>query len=453
MNHAHGRYSKYLRLINISIHILLINLTFWYFDKSINNNPSHILFINFSWLIIAYLSNFYNTYRYIDLTKLIARLILQFTVFTLAYFSFYALNQKLFDTSIQIKIFTVIFIGLLITRLVFFFALRTYRIHGGNYRRVIIIGNSVNEKDLQNFFINRTEFGYKYFGFFSDKKTNNKYYLGNIINTFDYILQNSIDEIYCSLGELTKEQIKKFIRFADENYKTLKFIPKAENLITNELNVEYYDYIPVVTLRNNPLSRPLEKYAKRLLDIIFSLFVIVFILSWISPILLILIKLETKGSLFFKQTREGLNGNRFYCYKFRSMQPNNLENVIQTAKNDERITKIGKFIRKTSIDELPQFFNVFLGSMSVVGPRPHMVSQGNKFKEIVDKYTVRHFVKPGITGLAQIKGFRGEITKKADIQNRVKFDIFYIENWSFLLDIKIIVLTVLNAAKGEENAF
>jgi len=453
MNHTHGRYSKYLRLINISFNILLINLTFWYFDKSINNNPSHILFINFSWLIIAYLSNFYNTYRYIDLTKLIARLILQFTVFTLAYFSFYALNQKLFDTSIQIKIFTVVFIGLLITRLVFFFALRTYRIRGGNYRRVIIIGNSVNEKDLQNFFINRTEFGYKYFGFFSDKKTNNKYYLGNIIDTFDYIMQNSIDEIYCSLGELTKEQVKKFIRFADENYKTLKFIPKAENLITNELNVEYYDYIPVVTLRNNPLSRPLEKYAKRLLDIIFSLFVIVFILSWLSPILLILIKLETKGSLFFKQTREGLNGNRFYCYKFRSMQPNNLENVIQTAKNDERITKIGKFIRRTSIDELPQFFNVFLGSMSVVGPRPHMVSQGNKFKEIVDKYTVRHFVKPGITGLAQIKGFRGEITKKSDIQNRVKFDIFYIENWSLLLDIKIILLTILNAFKGEENAF
>ena len=135
------------------------------------------------------------------------------------------------------------------------------------------------------------------------------------------------------------------------------------------------------------------------------------------------------------------------------MQRNKLEDIIQTAKNDVRITKIGKFMRKASIDELPQFFNVFLGTMSVVGPRPHMVSQGNKFKEIVDKYTVRHFVKPGLTGLAQVKGFRGEITKTSDIQNRVKYDIFYIENWTLLLDIKIILLTILNAFKGEENAF
>jgi len=188
-------------------------------------------------------------------------------------------------------------------------------------------------------------------------------------------------------------------------------------------------------------------------DIIFSLIVIVFILSWLTPILFILIKLESKGSLFFKQEREGLNGQRFYCYKFRSMKRNKLENVIQTSRNDDRITKIGSFIRRTSIDELPQFINAFLGSMSVVGPRPHMISQGDKFKKIVDKYAVRHFVKPGVTGLAQIKGFRGEITKTSDIQNRVKYDVFYIENWSLLHDIKIIVLTILNAVKGEENAF
>jgi len=371
----------------------------------------------------------------------------------LAYFSFYALSQKLFDTSIQIKIFTVVFIGLLITRLFFFFALRVYRIRGGNFRRVLIVGNSNNDKDLQDFFINRTEFGYKYSGFFSDKATNNKYCLGKIENAFNYMLQNDIDEIYCSLSVLTKEQIQKFIKFADENYKTLKFIPKAENLITNELNVEYYDYIPVVTLRKNPLSRPLEKYAKRLFDIIFSLLVIVFILSWLIPILFILVKIESNGPLFFKQIREGLNSKRFECYKFRSMRRNKLENEIQTSKNDERITKIGKFIRKTSIDELPQFFNVFLGSMSVIGPRPHMISQGNKFKEIIEKYSVRHFVKPGVSGLAQVKGFRGEITKKTDIQNRVILDLFYIENWSLLLDIKIILLTILNVFKGEENAF
>jgi len=252
---------------------------------------------------------------------------------------------------------------------------------------------------------------------------------------------------------LTKEQIKKFIKFSEDNYKTLKFIPKEENLLTSELNVEYYDYIPIVNLRKNPLSKLLESTVKRLFDIFFSLSVIVLIMSWLTPILFILIKLESKGSLFFKQVREGLNGKRFNCFKFGSMKRNKLENVVQTSRNDERITKMGSFIRKTSIDELPQFINVFLGSMSVVGPRPHMISQGDKFKKIVDKYAVRHFVKPGVTGLAQVKGFRGEITKTSDIQNRVKYDIFYIENWSLLLDIKIIVLTVLNSFKGEENAF
>ena len=135
------------------------------------------------------------------------------------------------------------------------------------------------------------------------------------------------------------------------------------------------------------------------------------------------------------------------------MYRNDLEDVIQTKKTDNRITKVGKFIRKTSIDELPQFINVFLGSMSVVGPRPHMLSQGNIFKDVVDKYTVRHFVKPGITGLAQIKGCRGEIASKTDIQNRIKYDLFYIENWSFLLDVKIIILTALNALNGDEKAY
>ncbi|MFK5889550.1 MAG: undecaprenyl-phosphate glucose phosphotransferase [Flavobacteriaceae bacterium] len=446
-------YSKYLKLINISVHLVILNLTFWYFDKSIGTNLSHILFINMSWLIIAYLSNFYSTYRYIDLTKLIARLILQFILFTLSYFSFYALSRVNFNIFIQAKIFITLFPSLLTVRLFFFFSLRAYRKQGGNYRRVIIIGNSVKEKELQDFFINRTEFGYKFFGFFSKEKTKNKYYLGNINNAFDFVTQNGIDEIYCSLGVLTKEQIKKFIKFSEDNYKTLKFIPKEENLLTSELNVEYYDYIPIVNLRKNPLSKLLESTVKRLFDIFFSLFVIVLILSWLTPILFILIKIESKGPLFFKQVREGLNGKRFNCFKFRSMKRNKLENVVQTSRNDERITKMGSFIRKTSIDELPQFINVFLGSMSVVGPRPHMISQGDKFKKIVDKYAVRHFVKPGVTGLAQVKGFRGEITKTSDIQNRVKYDIFYIENWSLLLDIKIIVLTVLNSFKGEENAF
>lgn len=185
----------------------------------------------------------------------------------------------------------------------------------------------------------------------------------------------------------------------------------------------------------------------------FSLIVILGLLSWLTPVLAILITLESKGPVFFRQSRNGVDNREFYCYKFRSMAPNHDADNYQATKNDMRITKIGKIIRSTSIDELPQFYNVFFGTMSVVGPRPHMVKHTNEYSDKVDKYMVRHFVKPGITGLAQVRGYRGEIEKDADILNRTKFDIFYIENWSMFLDIKIMVQTVINAVKGEAKAY
>ncbi len=176
-------------------------------------------------------------------------------------------------------------------------------------------------------------------------------------------------------------------------------------------------------------------------------------MSWLTPILALIIKLESKGPVFFIQKRNGLNYKEFNCYKFRSMYVNDRADLELVSKNDVRITKVGKFIRKTSIDELPQFFNVFMGEMSVVGPRPHMVSVANLYAAKVDKFMVRHFVKPGITGLAQTKGYRGEVETEADIINRVKYDIFYMENWSILLDIEIIFKTIYHILKGDEKAF
>ena len=219
------------------------------------------------------------------------------------------------------------------------------------------------------------------------------------------------------------------------------------------MKYEYYDYIPILSIRAIPLQESLSKFIKRLFDILFSSCIIIFVLSWLTPILAILIKLESKGPVFFKQSRNGFNYKEFDCYKFRSMTPNKDAHLYQATKGDLRITKVGAFIRKTSIDELPQFFNVLFGDMSVVGPRPHMVSHTNMYARRIDKFMVRHFVKPGITGLAQISGFRGEIEEDKDIINRVKYDIFYIENWSILLDLKIIFQTIVNAVKGEEKAY
>ena len=169
--------------------------------------------------------------------------------------------------------------------------------------------------------------------------------------------------------------------------------------------------------------------------------------------LAIIIKIESKGAVFFKQKRNGLDSKEFYCFKFRSMMPNPEANLHQVSRNDKRITKVGRLLRKTSCDELPQFYNVLLGDMSVVGPRPHMVSHTHMYAENVDKFMIRHFIKPGITGLAQISGCRGEVETDQDIINRVKYDIFYLENWSLLLDLKIVIQTVLNAVKGEKKAY
>jgi lipopolysaccharide/colanic/teichoic acid biosynthesis glycosyltransferase len=170
------------------------------------------------------------------------------------------------------------------------------------------------------------------------------------------------------------------------------------------------------------------------------------------PIIAIIIKLNSKGPVFFKQKRTGLGNEDFWCWKFRTMHVNQNADVVQATKKDARITSTGGFFRRHSIDELPQFFNVLLGNMSVVGPRPHMLKHTEEYSEIIDKYMVRHFIKPGITGLAQVKGYRGETITPDMMERRIKLDIFYMENWSFLLDIKIIFLTVWNILREEENA-
>ena len=181
--------------------------------------------------------------------------------------------------------------------------------------------------------------------------------------------------------------------------------------------------------------------------------VIIFLLSWLLPLLFIAVKINSKGPFLFKQKRDGINGNQFLCFKIRSMKVNAVSDQISAIKNDDRITKIGYILRKTSLDELPQFFNVLIGDMSIVGPRPHMNIQTKKYINDIDNYLTRNSVKPGITGLAQVSGYRGEVKKTSDIVNRVRLDIFYIENWSFLLDLKIIVLTFFHMLRGQKNAY
>ncbi|WP_179344646.1 undecaprenyl-phosphate glucose phosphotransferase [Winogradskyella ursingii] len=445
-----GRYSGYLRPISYLIDLSIINLVAYYYLLKPEDFLTFSTFISISWVLLSVYTRFYEVYRYtrpVNILTLIAR---QSILFLLLAFAFSGLYHEL-DVYPRPTVIYAFTCSLLITIFKFtvYYLLQKYRTSfGGNYRSTVILGLNKKTLALENFFKRNPEYGYSHKKSFSFK---NK---GQSLNeAFQYILEEGIDEIYCSISEMTNTQIADIVDFADNNLKILKFIPDSKEIYSKKLKYEYYDYIPVLTLRTIPLEDSVNMFLKRSFDILFASFIIVFILSWLTPIIAILIKIESKGPVFFKQSRNGFNYKEFDCYKFRSMTPNKEAHLYQATKGDQRVTKIGKFIRKTSIDELPQFFNVLFGDMSVVGPRPHMVSHTNMYAKKIDKFMVRHFVKPGITGLAQISGFRGEVETDKDIIGRVKFDIFYIENWSLLLDLKIIVQTFMNAVKGEEKAY
>ncbi|WP_233266003.1 undecaprenyl-phosphate glucose phosphotransferase [Formosa sp. L2A11] len=446
-----GRYSGYLRPISYAIDLSIINGLALMFFFPIVHPLLYISLVSSIWIILSLYSNFYEVYRFTREVTIMSLLLKQAVLFTLIVFAYFGFRHHLnIKTSIVLSYVGSVFGLITLAKFTIFYLLQKYRASfGGNVRNTVIIGRSRQTSALSTFFTKNPEYGYSLKKVFSLKDKNQV----ALEACFHFIKVNKIDEIYCSIAELSNNQILQVVSFADNNLKILKFLPDNKEIYTKKLKYEYYDFIPILSLRNIPLQEDVNLFFKRLFDIAFSVLIIVFILSWLTPILAIIIKLESKGPVFFKQSRNGFNYKEFQCYKFRSMTPNTKANMYQATKGDLRVTKVGKFIRKTSIDELPQFYNVFFGDMSVVGPRPHMVSHTHMYAKRIDKFMVRHFVKPGITGLAQVSGFRGEVETDKDIINRVKYDIFYIENWSILLDIKIIFQTMLNALKGEDKAY
>lgn len=446
-----GRYSGFLRPISYVIDLLIINLLAYRFFEGNFIYLNFILFISFSWIIIVLRSHFYEIYRFTRVTNILSLIFKQGILFLLLVFAFFGFYRDLDADPLQILryIFEVLVI-ITIAKIGVYYLLKKYRLlMKGNLRRVVIIGLNQKTDQLRKFFLENPEYGYVLLKTFDlDTESGEK-----LQDCFDYIDKNRIDEIYSSVSKLSNKELNLLIDYCDNNLKILKFLPDNKEIYSKRLDFTYYGYLPILSLRKIPIDEPFNKFIKRSFDVVLSLFVIVAILSWLTPILGLIIKLESKGPVFFKQKRNGLDYKEFYCYKFRSMRPNPDAHLYQISKNDPRVTRIGKIIRKTSIDELPQFINVLKGEMSVVGPRPHMVSHTHMYAEKIDKFMVRHFIKPGITGLAQVSGYRGEVEDDNHIINRVKYDIFYLENWSLLLDIKIVFQTVYNALSGEEKAY
>lgn len=450
MNLKEKKYSGFIRPFSYVIDLIIINVFAFYIFPFHNNEIIYSFFVSFAWVIIAIYLGFYEVYRY---TKVIAILncalkqTILFTLFCLALELFY--SDFLYQKKVVFFVFTSLFLIVSIKLFIYYF-LRKYRILvGRNFRTVVLLGNTKNINPLKTFFTDNSDYGYKLIKVFTleDKKRE------KVDKCLSFVLESNIDEIYCATADLSDKQVRDIINFADNNLKTLKFIPDEKQILSGNVKFEYYDYIPVISSRNILQDETMNKIIKRVFDFLFSLIIIVGIMSWLTPIMAIIIKLESKGPVFFIQKRNGLNYKVFNCFKFRSMVLNDQTDSDLALKNDIKITKLGKFIRKTSIDELPQFFNVLWGDMSVVGPRPHPVSHNDKYALMADKFMARHFIKPGITGLAQSKGYRGEVETHEDIINRVKYDIFYMENWSILLDIEIIFKTIYNTLKGDKKAF
>lgn len=449
-----GRYSKFIRPISILIDLAVIAIvSFFVFKNLVSNVLLLIVYQYIGWVFIAYSIKFYGIYRFTTPIEIFSKICKQgilFLLVTIAFFPFY--KEVIFnERAIAIFIFLVLSL-VTVFKFSLFFYLKEYRIiTGSNYRNAVIIGFTPEAIRLKDLFETRKDYGYRFLGFFSDKKTNQNI-TGKLADLKPFLIENEIDEIYCSLNEVSNNYLKDLIDFADETNKTIKFIPDTKEIFSKNLKIDYYDFFPVLSLKQTMLNEPAVKIFKRTFDIVFSVLVIVFLLSWLTPLLAIIIKIESKGPVFFRQGRPGMDENEFICYKFRSMRMNKTTEK-EASKDDPRVTTIGKFMRKTSIDELPQFINVLFGEMSVVGPRPHLWSQNKEYGNKVKKYMIRHCVKPGITGLAQISGFRGEITRERDMINRIRFDIFYIENWSLILDLKIIFQTVINIFKGDKKAY
>lgn len=446
------KWSRYIMPFSLVAHLVTINVTLYLLTPVTYLNEWAIAWYNLSWLFIAWGLNFYSIERKERFVTKFFKFLRHYFIFSMAYFTLFAFMEFSFSIGYQIFVLGFLLFLLIFYRWFFFKVRRLYRLEGGNYVNVVILGEDKNLKWIQKIFA-EPDYGYRYKGYFHKNESKKKNYLGSVTNCFEYILNNHVDEIYCMVSQLSSSELHQLIDFADNNLIRLKLVPDNKEIFTRAMNVELFGPVPVLNLRNSPLEMNYAKYGKRFFDVLFSSFVLVFILSWLIPALFIVMRLESKGPLFFRQIRHGYNKKPFWCYKFRSMAVNELANSKMCSRDDPRITRLGRILRKTSIDELPQFINVLLGDMSVVGPRPHMETHTIQYSQSVNKYMVRHFAKPGITGLAQIKGYRGEVVRKSDIINRTKFDIFYLEKWNPLLDIKIIYYTIYNAIKGEEKAF
>ncbi len=465
MNRRNGR-SSFISYLVLSGDLLILILVYYllssggYFSALLSKDYffRHILLLLFfSYLPVFYLVKEQHKQRVFELDRLVR---LAFYTVAIHFMVFYILLNFLqihfFSRKFLISYFTLEFIFISIWWVLGRIIIKIYRKKGYNYRNVIILGAGKSGVELANKMKKDDSFGFRILGYFDDNEkidSGDIPLLGNISDVKDFLINNNVDHIYCALPVSQGDRILKLLDYAEKNLVRFYIIPGYYTYLKRKVDLHSFGGIPILSVLREPLENELNRGVKRLFDIVFSLFVLIFLFPLIFIFTAIAIRLSSPGPIFFRQMRTGLNGEDFACYKFRSMHVNKDSDKVQAVKNDPRKTKVGDFLRRSNLDEIPQFYNVLKGDMSVVGPRPHMLKHTEDYSALIDKYMIRHLVKPGLTGWAQISGFRGETKKLEQMENRVIHDVWYIENWSFWLDLKIILLTVINIFRGEKNAY
>ncbi len=323
-----------------------------------------------------------------------------------------------------------------------------------NNKNLIIVGSGEIGQTFSDMIKSNIGLGYNFLGFVDDENKSDQKLLGRI-NELDSILQNNpIDEVVIALPFYASNLLDDIFKNCNKHAVRVNIIPDYIRFLSKKFRINMLGNLPIISVRDEPLAEAHWRFIKRSFDVIVSVIISLLILSWLFPILAVIIKLTSSGSVFFIQERVGANDEMFNCYKFRTMKQENTEEKFQPVlEDDPRITKFGKFLRKSNFDELPQFINVLKGEMSIVGPRPHTIVFNNLYKEMVNELRLRSWVKPGITGWAQIHGYRGDVAdeeeNKRRTQKRIDFDLWYIENWSFWLDIQIVLLTIWQMIKRD----
>ncbi len=416
-----------------------------------------LLLLNFSYFFSVYFVPIQLHMSVVFLDKIVQRALLLVTFLIILFATclmFLNIGDQLATFLLVYYLAMVVFFSL--WRVLVRMSLKIYRRKGYNFKRIIIVGAGKNGMELYRVMKDDLAYGFHVMGFFDDNialKDVLPNYLGMTHEVEQYCIDNDIDEIYCTLPGTQDQKMLRMLNFAEKHMVRFYIVPEFYRIVKKSLLMEMMESVPLLTVRREPLQAAYNRALKRTFDVVFSLLVLVTIFPIMYVVIGIMIKLSSPGPVLFKQKRTGIYGEEFNCYKFRTMRVNEEADVQQAQKDDPRKTKVGDFLRRTNLDEFPQFMNVLVGDMSVVGPRPHMLKHTEQYSAIIDKYMVRHLVKPGLTGWAQVTGYRGETKTLEQMEGRVKRDVWYLENWSFFLDLKIIFVTVINMFRGERNAY